>query len=106
MRIAGGTIGVAISFIVLHIRVTHELQGDFTLAQLRDFYQSPLSTSSFTVSQLLLARRAYIAAFTDIMRVSIGISGACFLASLFVWQKQPASIQKKLEDMEAYFGTR
>ncbi len=106
MRISGGSIGVAISFIMLYVRVTHELQGEFTPAQLRDIYQSPLSVSSFTISQLLLARRAYIAAFTDIMRLSIGVSGACLLVSLFVWQKRPAKIQEKLAAMEAYLGAR
>ncbi|TQV99498.1 hypothetical protein IF1G_01713 [Cordyceps javanica] len=106
MRISGGSIGVAISFILLQTRVIRELQGEFSQTQLREFYQSPLSVTSFTAAQLIFLRRVYISAFTDIMQVSIGVSGACFLASLFVWQKRPANIQQKLEGMEAYFGVR
>lgn len=106
MRISGATIGVAISFILLHARLTSELQGILTPAQLYEFYRSPLTSSSFTLPQLIIARHAYVAAFTDIMRISIGVSGACLLASLFVWQKRPVQIQDKLQVMEAYLGAR
>ena len=106
MRIAGATIGVAVSFIVLHERVMSELERILSPGQLRDFYQSPLSTSSLTLPQLIIARHAYVAAFRDIMRLSIGVSGACLLVSLLVWQKRPFQIQEKLQAMENYLGAR
>jgi len=104
MRVFGGSLGVAAGFIVLNSRITETLTGVLTAKELEDFYRSPLVVESFDVLKQLSVRTTYIEAFRISMYVSVGISAACLLASLGTYQRDPPSIEKRLQDLEAVYA--
>ncbi|KAK4154959.1 MFS general substrate transporter [Chaetomidium leptoderma] len=104
MRVLGGSLGVAASFIVLNSRIAETLTDVLTPDELEDFYRSPIVTYSFDVPKQLAVRTTYIEAFEITMYVCVGISAACLIASLCTYQSNPPSIKKRLEDLEAIYA--
>lgn len=104
MRVFGGSIGVATGFIVLNSLIQQKLTGVLSPQQLDDFYRTPIVITSFNILQQLEVRRTYIQAFTVNMRMCMGISAGCLLASLFTYQRNPPSIKKRLDDLEAVYA--
>ncbi|KAB5539418.1 major facilitator superfamily domain-containing protein [Coniochaeta sp. 2T2.1] len=103
LRVFGGSMGVAAGFIVLNNEIEDRLSGVLSAKQLADFYTSPIAIYSFTTFQQLKVREAYIGAFNNNMRVCIGLSALGLAASLCTYQRKPASIQKRLEDLEKIY---
>ena len=101
MRVFGGSVGVAISVIVLIAKIQSRLEGVVTPDQLANFYRSPLSVTSFGPVQQLLAREAFVDAFKIDMYICIGVSVASLVVSLFAFQRHPPSVKTKLADLEA-----
>lgn len=101
MRVFGGSVGVAVSIIVLITRIQVNLQDVLTPEQLASFYRSPLVMFTFSLGQQLLAREAFVDAFRIDMYICVGVSMASFCISLFTYQKHPPSVKSKLEDLEA-----
>ncbi|OAA47799.1 Major facilitator superfamily domain, general substrate transporter [Metarhizium rileyi] len=101
MRVFGGSIGVAISIIVLISKIQSSLQDALTPEQLADFYRSPLALFTFTYSQQLLARQAFIDAFRVDMYICVGVSVTSLFVSAFTYQKHPPSVKSRLGDLEA-----
>lgn len=100
MRLFGGSIGVAASFIVLNTKIQNALSNLLSPEQLNDFYKSPTAMISFTALQKLKVRETYIDAFAINMRICIGISAASFLASLCAYQRNPPSVRKFVGELE------
>jgi hypothetical protein len=100
MRLFGGSTGVAASFIVLNTKIQNTLGSVLSPEQLGDFYKSPAAILSFTLAEKIEVRETYIDAFAIDMRICIGISVASLLASLCTYQRNPPSIQKRLDDLE------
>ncbi|OAA58692.1 Major facilitator superfamily domain, general substrate transporter [Cordyceps fumosorosea ARSEF 2679] len=100
MRVFGGSLGVAISIIVLIAKIQSGLQDSLTPDQLASFYRSPLILLQFGPKQQLVARQAFIDAFRVDMYVCVGVSVASLLVALFTYQRHPPSVQSKLEDLE------
>jgi hypothetical protein len=100
MRLFGGSTGVAASFIVLNTKIQNTLSSVLSPGQLSDFYKSPAAILTFTLAEKIEVRETYIDAFTIDMRICIGISIASLLASLCTYQRNPPSIQKRLDDLE------
>jgi hypothetical protein len=101
MRVFGGSVGVAISIIVLIAKIQAKLQDTLTTEQLANFYRSPLTLFTFTSAQQLLAREAFIDAFKIDMYICLGVSLASLFVSFFTYQKRPPSVKSRLEDLEA-----
>lgn len=101
MRVFGGSIGVAISIIVLITKIQTGLQHTLSADQLASFYRSPLALFTFSPEQQMLARKAFIDAFQIDMYICIGVSLASLAVSLFTFQRNPPSVQSKLADVEA-----
>lgn len=100
MRVFGGSIGVAISIIVLVTKIQDSLQGSLTPDQLAAFYRSPLTLLTFGPEEQLRARAAFIDAFRIDMYICVGVSVASLLVSLFTYQRHPPSVKSKLADLE------
>lgn len=100
MRVFGGSIGVAVSIIVLITRIQSSLQDTLTEEQLAQFYRSPLSLFTFSPAQQLQAREAFIKAFDIDMYICIGVGAASLIVALFTYQRHPPSVKKKLQDLE------
>ncbi|KAK3300902.1 major facilitator superfamily domain-containing protein [Chaetomium fimeti] len=104
MRVLGGSLGVALSFVVLNSRIAETLTGVLSAAEMGAFYRSPVAMLSFSGYKQLQVRTTYIDAFQVNMYVCVGISAACLIASLCVYQSRPPSITKRLEDLEAIYA--
>lgn len=104
MRVLGGSLGVAASFIVLNNRIAESLGDVLTADEMEDFYRSPVVVKSFDVSKQLGVRTTYIEAFDINMYICVGISAACLIASLCTYQHSPPSIKKRLQDLEALYA--
>lgn len=104
MRAFGGSIGVSASFIVLNARIQEALASVLTPQQLDDFYRSPAATLTFSPLQQLRVRETYVDSFSINMRVCVGMAAACLVASLCTYQRNPPSVKKRLEDLEALFA--
>lgn len=100
MRVFGGSIGVAVSIIVLITKIQTGLEASVTQEQLESFYRDPLTLFQLAPDQQLLAREAFIDAFRVDMYICVGVSIASLLVALFTFQKHPPSVQSKLEDLE------
>lgn len=98
IRSFGGALGVAVAFIVLNEQVEENLTGVLTPAQLYDFYQSPVALYNFEPLQQLAVVLTYVGVFRTDMFVCVGISALCLVASVFTYQRDPPSMQKRLED--------
>ncbi|GAB0139393.1 hypothetical protein EsHS_00000047 [Epichloe bromicola] len=101
MRVFGGSIGVAISIIVLITRIQTNLKDILTPEQLANFYRSPLTIFTFSSAQQMLAREAFIDAFRIDMYICLGVSVASLFVSLFTYQEHPPSVKSRLDDLEA-----
>lgn len=101
MRVFGGSVGVAISIIVLITKIQSSLQGTLTPEQLANFYRSPLTLFTFSSAQQLVAREAFIDAFRVDMYICLGVSIASLFVSFFTYQTHPPSVKSRLEDLEA-----
>lgn len=101
MRVFGGSIGVAISIIVLITRIQTNLKDILTPEQLANFYSSPLAIFTFSSAQQMLAREAFIDAFRIDMYICLGVSVASLFVSLLTYQKHPPSVKSRLDDLEA-----
>lgn len=100
MRVFGGSIGVAISIIVLITKIQDSLKGTITPEQLASFYRNPLALFTFGPKQQLLARQAFVDAFRVDMYICVALSAASLFVALFTYQRNPPSVQSKLEDLE------
>ncbi|KAK1147259.1 hypothetical protein N8T08_001998 [Aspergillus melleus] len=104
LRIFGGSVGIAASFIIFNHKIQQTLAGALTQAQLDDFYRSPTAIFSFTVNQQLLVRQIYVNVFNIDLRVCAGISAACLVATLFTFQRRPQSIKERFADLEEAYA--
>lgn len=100
IRVFGGSIGVAVSFIVLNTRTQQTLGNILSPEQLDDFYKSPAAASSFQLAQQIQVRQTYIDAFDIDMRICLGIAATSLLVSLCTYQRNPPTMKKRLEDLE------
>ncbi len=104
MRVFGGSLGVASSFIVLNQMVQDRLADILTAEQLAAFYQSPVAIYGFAPLQQVAVRGVYIDTFNLDMRVCAGISAACILAAVGTYQSNPPTIKKRLQDLEELYA--
>ena len=91
MRSLGGSIGLAIGVIVFNSQIRHStsLANELTPDQMTALFKSPLTISTLTPEQQALVSRVYATAFTQEMKVATYIAAACFLVSLFTFQRHP-----------------
>ena len=104
MRVFGGSLGVASSFIVLNTMIRDRLESVLTPEELSDFYVSPVATYSFPPVKQLKIREVYIDSFNTSMRVCIGISAVAVIAALCTYQRDPPTIKKRLDDLAEVYA--
>ncbi|KAK5996260.1 Efflux pump FUS6-like protein [Cladobotryum mycophilum] len=102
MRVFGGSIGVAVSFIVLHDRTQKMMKDILTPKQLDDMSKSPLAILTFSLPQILRARETYVSAFKVDMQICLGISAACLVASLCTYERNPCNPVVRAKEFEDY----
>lgn len=103
VRVYGGTVGVAISTIILNDNIVRDLTGHVTPSQLRDFLASPIAGYSWTLQQQAYVRVSETETFNTEMRVCTYIAAACLLVSLFTYQKVPPTMLERKRQLEALY---
>ncbi|KAH6847112.1 major facilitator superfamily domain-containing protein [Chaetomium sp. MPI-CAGE-AT-0009] len=104
MRVFGGSLGVASSFIVLNSMIQDRLENVLTPEELSDFYTSPVAVYSLPAFQQLKIREVYIDAFNVNMRVCLGVSALAVIAALCTYQRRPPTVQKRLDDLAELYA--
>ncbi|KAH8879951.1 MFS general substrate transporter [Thozetella sp. PMI_491] len=104
LRIFGGSLGVASSFIVLNNMIQDRLTDILSPEQMEAFYRSPIAIYGFTPIQQLGVRSVYIDAFNVNMRVCAGLSAVAIVAGLCTYQRNPPTIQKRLAELEEFYA--
>lgn len=96
-RILGGSIGIAAITAILGIIEASSLLGPgiITSGQLATL---ATSAKSMTPVQLHAVRQAYSDSFSEIMKVSAAISGACVFATMLTWRKVPMVIAERRKE--------
>jgi hypothetical protein len=84
----------------LNIHIQDALAGVLTPAQLNDFYTSPSAVLGFSLSSQILVRETYINAFNYDMRICACLSGVCFIATLFIYERNPRSVADRIAELE------
>ena len=104
MRVFGGSLGVASSFIVLTQMVQDRLTGVLTPEQMAAFNTSPVAIYRFPIAQQLAVRAVYIDTFSVNMHVCTGFSAVCLVLALCTYQSNPPTMKKRLEDLEELYA--
>jgi acetaldehyde dehydrogenase (acetylating) len=99
MRVFGGSLGAASSFIVLNTMIQDRLKKVLTSEELSGFYVSPVAIYNMPPVQQLKIREAYIDAFNVNMRVCIGVSAVAIIAALCTYQRRLPTIKKRLDEL-------
>ncbi|KAJ6782868.1 hypothetical protein PWT90_07962 [Aphanocladium album] len=103
IRVFGGTIGIAASFIVLNTKIHDDLSTVLSPQQLSDFYKSPAATAHFELLEQFYVRQTYINAFAIVMRMCLGVAAASFVAALCTYQRNPLTMKQRMADLEALY---
>ncbi|PVH79385.1 MFS general substrate transporter [Cadophora sp. DSE1049] len=104
IRVFGGTLGVAISTIILNNKIAKDLAGVVTPEQLEEFYTSPVAGYQWTVYEQSFVRIAETAAFRQDMLHCTYVGVGCLVASLFTYQKRPPTMMERKRQLRALYG--
>jgi hypothetical protein len=103
LRIFGGSVGVAVSMLLLNNDIATSLTNILTPTQLIAFYQSPIAILTFTPEEQLAVRETFITAFNKDMRMCMYVSVVCLVATLCSWQSNPKGMKERMEELEAAY---
>lgn len=102
LRVLGGTIGVAVSTIVLNREIEKDLSGVVTQSQLNNFFASPIEAYNWNIQDQMKVRIAETAAFNISMQICTGVAAACLILTLLTYQRRPPTMlerKRQLEDL-------
>ncbi|KAI1823703.1 putative MFS multidrug transporter [Xylaria intraflava] len=88
-RVLGGSIGIAICSIIFNARVTHDLTNLMDKDDLNALHHSPTIASWLPPQLQLEVKTVYAKAFTDDIKLMIGIAAIGIISSCFTYQSQP-----------------
>lgn len=103
LRIFGGSVGVAVSMIILNDDIGKSLSNILSPAQLSDFYSSPISILNFTPIEQYYVRETFILTFNKDMRMCMYVSVVCLLVTLCAYQKNPPTMKDRIDELEAAY---
>ncbi|KAI1122837.1 putative MFS multidrug transporter [Nemania abortiva] len=88
-RVLGGSIGIALCSIIFNTRVARDLSGKMDPNDLEALHHSPMIGPWLAPELQMMVRVAYASAFTDDIKLLIGIAVIGVIASCFAYQKHP-----------------
>jgi hypothetical protein len=103
LRIFGGSVGVAVSMIILNDDISKSLSSALSPTQLADFYSSPISILNFTLTEQIQVRQTFILTFNKDMRMCMYVSVVCLLVTLCAYQKDPPTMKERIDELEAAY---
>jgi len=99
-RILGGNVGLAIATIVLNSHLSSDLATILSPIQIADLRKSINTIQTLTPAEAAAVSRSVSNAFQSQMRGCLGVSVACLIACLFLWQKNPPTMTEKFPKKE------
>lgn len=99
-RVIGGTLGVAASSALFGNKISG-LTDVLSEGQVSILYRNPAYISQLNVVQQIAVRQAFGEAFNDCLRICTYIAAFSWVVSLFVWQRDPPTLQQRKEELEA-----
>lgn len=99
-RVLGGTLGVAASNALFGNKIGG-LGDVLSSEQISILYRNPGYISQLNVMQQVAVREAFGLAFNECLRVCTYVAAVSWLVSLFVWQRDPPSLQQRKEELDA-----
>jgi hypothetical protein len=103
LRIFGGSVGVAVSMMILNDDISKSLSNVLSPTQLADFYSSPISILNFTLIEQYYVRETFILTFNKNMRMCMYVSVVCLLVTLCAYQKNPPTVKERIDELEAAY---
>lgn len=99
-RVIGGTLGVAASSALFGNRISG-LVDVLSPEQISILYRNPAYISQLSLVQQVAVRQAFGLAFNDCLRICTYIAAVSLVVSLFVWQRNPPTIEQRKNQLEA-----
>ncbi|KAI0401540.1 major facilitator superfamily domain-containing protein [Xylaria palmicola] len=88
-RVLGGSIGIALCSIIFNARVTRDLSDKMDPDDLEALHHSPTIAPWLPPALQLKVKMAYAEAFTDDIKLLMGVAVLGVVTSAFTYQKQP-----------------
>ncbi|KAI0908328.1 major facilitator superfamily domain-containing protein [Ustulina deusta] len=88
-RVLGGSIGIALCSIIFNARVAHDLSGEMDPDDLEALHHSPTIGPWLPAELQLKVKMAYAEAFTDDIKLVMGVAAIGIITSCFTYQRQP-----------------
>jgi len=100
-RILGGNIGLAVATIILNAHLSSDLKDILAPAQIAELRHSINAIDALTAKEAAAVRLAVAAAFRGQMFACLGVACACFVACLFLWQRNPPTMKDRFPTRDA-----
>ncbi|KAI1146553.1 major facilitator superfamily domain-containing protein [Nemania diffusa] len=88
-RVLGGSIGIALCSIIFNTKVAHDLSSKMDPEDLDALHHSPTIAPWLSPELQVKVRVAYAGAFTDDIKLLIGLAVVGIITSVFTYQKHP-----------------
>jgi hypothetical protein len=101
VRVLGGTIGLAISTVVLNSYVKTALLAELSIQEVAAISQSLSALGSLSEAQQLFVRRVFAAGYNRQTRITAVFSGMVVLTALLMWERKPRGLKSAEEGIAA-----
>lgn len=88
-RVLGGSIGIALCSIIFNAKVAHDLSGEMDPDDLEALHHSPTIAPWLPPELQGKVKVAYADAFTNDIKLLMGIAAIGIISSCFTYQRQP-----------------
>jgi hypothetical protein len=88
-RVLGGSIGIALCSIIFNTRVSHDLSSKMDPDDLDALHHNPTISPWLSPELQVKVREVYASAFTDDIKLLIGVAVVGIITSCFTYQKNP-----------------
>lgn len=88
-RVLGGSIGIALCSIIFNAKVAHDLSGNMDPDDLEALHHSPTIGPWLPPELQSKVKAAYADAFTDDIKLLMGVAAIGIITSCFTYQRQP-----------------
>jgi hypothetical protein len=101
VRVLGGTIGLAISTVVLNSYVKTTLLAELSVQEVAAISQSLSALGDLSEAQQLFVRRVFAEGYNRQTRITAVFSGMVVLTALLMWERKPRGLKNTEEGIAA-----
>jgi hypothetical protein len=101
VRVLGGTIGLAISTVVLNSYVKTALLAELSVQEVSAISQSLSTLASLSEEQQLFIRRVFAEGYTRQTKITAIFSGMVVVTACLMWERKPRGLKSTVEGVAA-----